>query len=283
MLIPSYDTLVMQGGGVRCLWQAGFLSAVAPHWATPRHISAVSAAAAIACAFAADRLDVGVEAFKEAVNGNRKNFYAGHVFTGRPVFPHATMYRAVLTQMLGEAGMEALRRGPDVHVLLCRPSPRLPPLAVRTLTLGIGVGRKLPSSGLCEALVRAGGLTREFVSVRSCRDAREVAALVLASSSTPPITPLFSYRSRLALDGGVLESVPLGGVRTVGARVLVLLTSHHAGAPPAAFVQAHPAISCVAPSRQIAGAPWDYANPRLLDTFLSLGRDDGLRFLDSQS
>ena len=70
---PSYDNLIMQGGGIRCLWQAGFLSVVAPRWPRmPRKIFAVSAGAAIACAFAADRMDAGVDAFKEAVSKNKR-------------------------------------------------------------------------------------------------------------------------------------------------------------------------------------------------------------------
>ena len=273
----------MQGGGVRCLWQAGFLSAVAPHWEAPRHICAVSAAAAIACAFAAGRLDAGVEAFKAAVANNRKNFYASHVFSRKPLFPHAAMYRTVLAAMLNDAGMEALQGGPDVDVLLCRPPRRLPSVTVRALLLGIGVSRQFQSSRLSAALVRVGQLSPEFVPVRSCRDSSDVADLVLASSSTPPITPLFSYRGRHALDGGVLESVPVSGLRHVRSRALVMLTSHHGGPPPPALVPPHPAITVVAPSRQIPGAPWDYANPELLEAFLALGREDGRRFAESAS
>lgn len=283
MPTPSYDSLVMQGGGVRCLWQAGFLSAVAPHWEPPRHICAVSAAAAIACAFAAGRLDAGVEAFKTAVAGNRRNFYASHAFSRKPLFPHAAMYRTVLAEMLNDAGMEALLRGPDVDVLLCRPPRRLPAVTVRALLLGIGVSRQFRSSRLSAALVRVGRLSPEFVPVRSCRDSIDVADLVLASSSTPPITPLFSYRGRHALDGGVLESVPVSGLRPARSRALVMLTSHHGGPPPPALVPPHPAITVVAPSRQIPGAPWDYANPDLLEAFLALGREDGRRFVESAS
>ena len=283
-MTPSYDNLVLQGGGVRCLWQAGFLSVVAPHWERqPTKILAVSAGAAIACAFAADRLDAGVEAFREAVSKNEKNFYPSHVFSRKRMFPHAAMYRWVLSEVLNDAGMQALHRGPDVDILLCRPPRRLSPATVTALLLGIGLGRRFSSGRICSTLIRTGGLAPEFVSVGSCRDARDVTDLVLASSSTPPFTPLLAFRGRHALDGGVLESVPMSGLRTTGARVLVVLTSHRDRVTRPSALPADATLTQVAPSRHIEGAPWDYANPRLLDVFYALGKEDGAYFVASKA
>lgn len=280
VVTPSFDNLIMQGGGIRCLWQAGFLSVVAPQWPRmPQKIFAVSAGAAIACAFAADRMDAGVEAFKEAVSKNKKNFYPSRLFSRRAVFPHAAMYRGLLSDVLNDSGMKALQRGPDVEILLCRPPRHLAAVTVKALVLGIGLGRRLSSTRICSMLIRTSRLSPEFVSVRSCRDARDVADLVLASSSTPPFTPLFSYHGRHSLDGGVLESVPMSGLRPANAGALVLLTNHHHPTPAPSLSQ-HSRLTHVAPSRHIAGAPWDYANPRLLDAFYSLGREDGARFVE---
>ena len=280
MVTPSYDNLVLQGGGIRCLWQAGFLSVVAPRWGwMPGKIFAVSAGAAIACAFAAGRLDAGVEAFNEAVSRNKKNFYPSHLFSRKRIFPHASMYREVLAEVLTDEGMKALQQGPEVDILLCRPPRRVSSVTATALLFGIGLGRQFSSTRICSTLARAGGLSPEFVSVRSCRDARDVADLVLASSSTPPFTPLCSYRGRHALDGGVLESVPMSGLRTAGTRALVVLTSHDGRPTRPPSLPPHATLTHVAPSRHIEGAPWDYANPRLLDAFYSLGREDGARFL----
>ena len=274
---PSFDALVMQGGGVRCLWQAGFLSAVAPRWERPpAQIVAVSAGAAIACAFAADRLEVGVEAFRKAVSANSKNFYPSHLLSTKRVFPHDAMYRAVLAEVLTDAGLAALQRGPEVDVLLCRPPRHLSSTAVTALLLGLGLGRQLSSKRLCAAVVRAGRFAPEFVSLRSCRDARDTTDLVLASSSTPPFTPLSSYRGGHVLDGGILESVPMSGLKVPGGRALVLLTNQNG--LPGTSLPVSAQVTCVAPSRHIAGAPWDYANLRLLDEFFALGKEDGARF-----
>lgn len=282
MVTPPYDSLVLQGGGIRCLWQAGFLSVVAPRWGRmPTKVFAVSAGAAIACAFAADRLDAGVEAFTEAVSRNPKNFYPSHLFSRKRMFPHASMYREVLAEVLTDAGMKALQQGPEVDILLCRPPRRVSSVTATALLFGIGLGRRFSSSTICSILVRTGRLSPEFVSVRSCRDARDVADLVLASSSTPPFTPLMSYRGRHALDGGVLESVPMSGLLTTGSRALVLLTGHHDRLAHPSSLPPHPTLTHAAPSRHVEGAPWDYANPRLLDEFYSLGKEDGLRFVDA--
>ena len=246
-------------------------------------IFAVSAGAAIACAFAADRLDAGVEAFKEAVSRNKKNFYPSHLFSRKPVFPHAAMYRGLLSDVLNDSGMKALQRGPDVEILLCRPPRRLPSVTVKALLLGIGLGRRLSSQRICSTLIRTSGLSPEFVSVRSCGDARGVTDLVLASSSTPPFTPLFSYQGRHALDGGVLESVPMSGLPTAGAGALVVLTSPNHPLTQQASVSPQSGVTYVAPSRHVEGAPWDYANPRLLDAFYSLGKEDGARFVEAKT
>lgn len=284
-MTPSYDNLIMQGGGIRCLWQAGFLSAVAPHWERmPGTIFAVSAGAAIACAFAADRLDAGVETFREAVSRNKKNFYPSHLLCRKPAFPHAAMYRALLSDVLNDSGMKALRRGADVEILLCRPPRRLSAVTVKALLLGIGLSRRFSTTRkISSTLIRMSGLSPEFVSVRSCLDARSVTDLVLASSSTPPFTPLFSYQGRHALDGGVLESVPMSGLRPAGAGALVMLTSPYRPVTQRSLLSQHSALTYVAPSRHVDGAPWDYANPRLLDAFYSLGKEDGARFVESKA
>lgn len=277
---PAPGTLVLQGGGLRCLWQAGYLSVVAPSWARPpARIVAVSAGAAIACAFAAGRLEAGVDAFRGAVSSNPRNVYPANVFSRSPVFPHHTMYREVLTRVLAAGGAEALQRGPDVEILLCRPPRGASAARVMALLLGIGLGRRFPSAGLGAAVVRRGGLTPEFVSVRTCADAGEVADLVIASSSTPPFTPLSYFRGNYTLDGGVMESVPMSPVRDDGTHALVLLTSHDGLVRHRASLPARPAIVYRAPSRHLAGAPWDYATPHLVEAFYELGREDGLAVL----
>lgn len=280
MATPRFDSLVMQGGGVRCLWQAGFLSVVAPQLERPpAQIVAVSAGSAIACAFAAGRLEAGVESFRHAVSRNEKNFYPSHLLSRKRVFPHAAMYRAVLADVLTDGGMKALREGPEVDVLLCRPPQSFSPARVTALLLGIGLGRRLSSERLVSALVRTGRLSPEFVPVKSCRDAVEVTDLILASSSTPPFTPLCRFQGRHTLDGGVLESVPVSGLRPSATRALVLITSGQFRFTPPASLPRGTSLTTVAPSRHIEGDPWDYANPRLLDACYCLGQEDGGRFL----
>lgn len=283
MTAPRFDSLVMQGGGVRCLWQAGFLSVVAPlEDRRPAQIVAVSAGSAIACAFAAGRLAAGVESFRQAVARNAKNVYPSRLLSGERIFPHAAMYRAVLADVLTDGGMKTLQEGPDVDVLLCRPPHRFSAARVTALLLGVGLGRRLSSERLVAALIRTGRLSPEFVSVRSCRDATEVTDLILASSSTPPFTPLCRFRGHHTLDGGVLESVPVSGLRPGATRALVLITSCQFRFTPPASIPPGTRLTTVAPSRHIEGDPWDYANPQLLDDCYSLGQEDGARFLQGR-
>jgi hypothetical protein len=189
------------------------------------------------------------------------------------------MYRAVLADVLTDGGMKALREGPEVDILLCRPPRSFSPARVTALLLGIGLGRRLSSERLVSALVRTGRLSPEFVPVKSCRDAAEVTDLILASSSTPPFTPLCRFQGRHTLDGGVLESVPVSGLRPSATRALVLITSGQFRFTPPASLPRRTSLTTIAPSRHIEGDPWDYANPQLLDACYALGQEDGARFL----
>jgi predicted patatin/cPLA2 family phospholipase len=58
-------------------------------------------------------------------------------------------------------------------------------------------------------LARRLGFHAEYASVRECESADALADLVLASSCTPPFTPLLHHAGRPVLDGSIADNVPV--------------------------------------------------------------------------
>ncbi|UXY17310.1 patatin-like phospholipase family protein [Chitiniphilus purpureus] len=272
-----FEHLVMQGGGIRCFWQAGFLSRLNEGMPLrPLSIFSVSAAAGMACAFAAGRIEFSIEWFKQAARSNRSNFYPGNLFSGKPLFPHAAIYRRLLEDVFAGPAFEALKTAPDVQVLLARPPGRCPPAAVIPLGALLYAVRSRVSRSAWERIRRWSRFSTEFVSVRHCRTPGEVADLVLASSCTPPVTPLYHFSGRPSLDGGLLESVPRSALGDLHGPALILLTK-----APGTLLRGRPQDVLVHPSRPLTVAAWDYTNPAAIDALVALGKEDAERFLQS--
>ena len=106
-MIEEITYLVLQGGGIRCAWQAGFVAALeGERPIRPHAISAVSASSAVACAIVCRRLEFAVNCFRAAIDGNKKNIYLTRVLKGERAFPHAEIYRKVLLQVFFLPGSE---------------------------------------------------------------------------------------------------------------------------------------------------------------------------------
>jgi predicted acylesterase/phospholipase RssA len=107
------------------------------------------------------------------------------------------------------------------------------------------------------------------VDARSCESAEELADLVLASSSTPPFTPVGRFRGRALLDGGLVDNVPASAAEDVGGvrGNLVLMTRPY----PASCLGLHGARLYVAPTMPTPIDAWDYTQPELVDETIAMG------------
>jgi predicted patatin/cPLA2 family phospholipase len=263
--------VVFAGGGNRCLWQAGFWSAAAPRLdLVPRRIAATSAGAAIACVLFAGRLREGLAHFRAATAANRRNAYPANVLRGRAVFPHAAMYRRALLETIDAAALARLRAGPEIVVPITR-APRW--LGTRSAFAVAGVFDAIEHA-LARSphprLARQCGFGVEYGRVSECATPDALADLVLASSCTPPFTPLLSHAGRPALDGGIVDNAP---VEAVGdGPTLVLLTRSFTRLP------AHPMRTYLQPSQRVPVKSWDYTDPAGLDAAFALGQRDAERW-----
>src|SRR5436189_2660351 len=209
-MLEDFKYLVLQAGGTKCAWQAGFLTALeAAGSFRPQAISAVSASSAVACAMVCRRLEFAVDCFKAAMANNRKNIYLSHLLKRQRIFPHAAIYRDALLRVFDQPSLEALYAGPDIQILVTRTSPRLPGYVGMMTGLSVCVFRGFGKHPWYRQIEEGLGFSKEFISVKRCVSPDELANLVLASSCTPPFTPWYSLHGRPVLDGGLIEDIPL--------------------------------------------------------------------------
>ncbi len=275
----DFTSVVFAGGGSRCAWQVGFWQEVAPFLKNgPRAVGAVSAGAAMACFVFSGNAAAAMAYFQKITGRNPKNFYPENLFKGVPMFPHLEMYRNTLLTVFDSDALKNLHQGPDIRILLTRPPVwARPTMAILLGFLCYQVEKSLLAP-LHPRMAIAIGFRPEIVSVRSCTTPEMLAELILASSCTPPFTPVLYWNGSVALDGGLIDNVPYRAVDDVGGNTLFLLTRsyRHQSLP------SNPEHTYIQPSRPITISKWDYTNPTgLLETY-ELGREDGKRFGQSQ-
>ncbi|MCL4184502.1 MAG: patatin-like phospholipase family protein [Burkholderiaceae bacterium] len=274
-----FEQVVFAGGGNRCWWQAGFWETVAPALAMrPRVIAGVSAGAATACLLYANDARTALAYYREALAGNRRNVYPLNLLRrGRPVFPHNAIYRKALQTLLGGEHFERLMRtAPEIRVQFAR-IPRWlgPRSAVAFGIVGYNVEKYVRRS-LHPGFGRAVGFRSEVARVQDCRDADELVSLIIASSCTPPFTPIEYRGGRPTMDGGLVDNVPVDAVDRDGGPTLVLTTRRYPRHTPV-FVRAGRIY--VQPSRQVAASSWDYTSPDTYEQTWRQGCEDGEAFL----
>ncbi len=244
------NALALQGGGCRAFFQLGVLATAGDALGPFDEIAAVSASTAMAAAHVVRLHAEALERFARRVRKNRRNFYPGALLRGRRLTPHLAMYRETVLECLSGEKFAELRRSPT---------------ALRFL-VGVGPAR---SRALVLALAATAAITRRPAPLVAARaiDARALASpaaladAILASSAFPPFTPLPLVDGRFAIDGGVVESVPLS-LLTAGARVTAILTR------PTPWRPLPPSVRVIAPREPLPIAIWDYADePRLRATW----------------
>ncbi|MFO7568709.1 MAG: patatin-like phospholipase family protein [Smithellaceae bacterium] len=274
-----YSAIVFAGGGCRCLWQVGFLSEAEPALGIkPNVIAAASAGAAMACIYYAGRADFALDHFKKATSGNRKNFYLSNLFADRPAFPHYAIYRDLMLAALDKEALMRLRKGPSIRVAISRPPAGLGPRAASLIgILAYLIDRRLYGYVHPKLPARL-GFHPEILTAQNCKTAEDLADLVLASSCTPPFTPILRITGKTALDGGLFDNVPSHALSKHDNPALILLTRRYAESA----IPKIPGRLYVQPSQPLPISKWDYTNPLKMQETFDSGRKDGERFATQQ-
>jgi predicted acylesterase/phospholipase RssA len=253
----------------------GFWETVAPVIGLePRVVAAVSAGAFMAAMLFSGRMELAMANALAAFTSNRRNFIPAELLRGRRPFPHPAIFRGML-DVLDEEALERLRGGPELRVLLARPPRWTGALGAVLLGFGAYTLEKALWAPLHPRLPARLGFTPEVVRVSDCRTPAELADLIVATSCTPPVVPTMYRNGRPALDGGLVDNVPLLAIAEDEGPTLVLLTRRYR--PEA--LRGRPGVTYLQPSRPIATAKWDYTDAQGVRAAHDLGRADGEAFL----
>lgn len=270
-----FDAIVFAGGGSRCFWQMGFYETAAPALGImPDQIAAASAGSAIALTLLAGKNDEAMDIFCQMTAMNGKNIYPSNILKGKPPFPHYRMYSEILSSLIDEKVLKHLRSAPSLRVIISRPPRFLGPRSATVTGIATYSLEKTFRYPVHPAWPAAIGFTPEVVTAQDVWGVDEMVQLVLASSSTPPMVPVINWDGRPALDGGLVDNVPVRALHGEPSRTLVLLTRQYPEkAIPATFQRLY-----VQPSRPIPISKWDYTSPEGLREARALGQEDGEKF-----
>jgi len=271
--------LTLAGGGNRSFYQQALLEAWGEQlWPRVAAVSCASAGAAIITLLLAGRASQARSHWDELRRGITKNLDPTRLLRGQTLAPHGAIYRSTVVHALEHGGLERLQAVPFPILVLCAVPPARLPTALATW---LGLGSYALEKKLAPALLhpRAGSRLgfREFVfDARQCETPDELADLVLASSSTPPFTPVGNFRGQRLLDGGIIDNAPaflverLAGVQ----KNLVILTRPY---PVGVTGQVGKRLY-LEPSAAIPIHRWDYRESADVEATLQLGRHDARHF-----
>ncbi len=264
--------LTFAGGGNRSFYGLGLLhrwhEALLPRVAA---IAACSAGACVVATFLSGRRDEARRYWLHRARGITRNFDWGKLLRGERPAPQGEIYRDTLLVTFADGGFERVRRQPFPIYVLAAAFPGLMPRYV-SVALGIGLYslersvRRAPHPRSPRLL----GFTPVVVDARSCESPEELAHLILASSATPPFTPIGAFRGMRLLDGGMIDNAPafVAEQRHPQARhsVVMLSRPYH---PSVLGIQGKRLY--LAPTRPTPIGRWDYTQPDLLDDTVAMG------------
>ena len=238
----------------------------------PEVVASVSAGAAFACAALGGQTRAVLDEFKRRTDANPSNLHLRNVGRADPVFPHHAMYRGTIETITTPAMLDALKQGPEIHVLLSRaPKGWHPAVAAAVGLVTYRLERKVARRVRARWPQRL-GYAPSMVRADTCANAGELADLILQSSCVPPLMPLMHRDDHPVLDGALIDGVPVEHVSARGP-TFVLLSRHDDTIPTP------PGVTAVRPSAPVPVALWDYANPDRIQRTFDLGRRDGAEFV----
>lgn len=264
--------LTFAGGGNRAFYQLGLMN----RWQSrllPRvgAIASCSAGAFVATLMLTGRHEKVRAYWLERRSGVLRNFDWGQALRGQSPAPHGPIYRDTLLFAYSDGGLEKVREQPFPIYVVASAFPRRLPAAAAA---GLGIVAYQLEKALRRGMVhpswgRALGFAPVVVDARSCETKEELANLVLASSATPPFTPIGSFRGQSLLDGGLIDNVPAFAAESfTDARAnIVLLTRPY----PQAALATRDSRIYIAPTEPVPVERWDYTRPHLLDETIAMG------------
>jgi predicted acylesterase/phospholipase RssA len=234
-------------------------------------IASCSAGACVITTFLSGRREEARRFWLERASGITRNFDWSKLLTGQRPAPQGEIYRETLLVTFAEGGLERIRAQPfPIYVL----ASAFPVVLPRALAVALGIGMYSVERSMRRAphpvSPRWLGFKAVAVDARSCETVEELATLILASSATPPFTPLGLFRGQRLLDGGMIDNAPAFVVESrhpeLRHSIVMLSRPYH---PTVMGIQGERLY--LAPSRPTPIGRWDYTQPHLLDETVAMG------------
>lgn len=262
--------LTFAGGGNRAFYQLGLMN----RWRElllPRvaAVAACSAGACVAVVLLSGRQRETQERWHELRRGLRKNFELRRLLRGENPAPHGRIYRELVVHAMRDGGLDRLRAQPFPVLALSTRIPAPVPVSAALLA-GLGLyrlERRLHPRRLHRTWPLRAGFRAVVRDLRECNSPEQVADWVLASSATPPFTPLGRIDGQRLVDGGLIDTAPaFVAERVAGVRRSVVMLTRPWPEPPRAGERLY-----VGPRRAIGVSAWDYTEGRHVEAIISQG------------
>ncbi|MBT8417760.1 MAG: patatin-like phospholipase family protein [Silicimonas sp.] len=271
-----FEQVVFSGGGLRCFWQGGFVSAVDEALGlSPSRISGVSGGALAGSAWLAGRerdlLERMASAFEqEDWHATLEDLDESH---GRT--PHQRVYDSVVRDVLDKTAAAKIADGPSFQILIGHPPTNSASgLTGAAMTFAYEAELHIvnaPHFNWAEKM----GMTVSFVDARDAARSGKLADLVIAAATIPPIFRTPEWDGRRVIDGGMADQAPMP--EPDDGPTLVLLTRQYRRLPDV------PGRLYVAPSKETPADKIDFTDPAKLRETWSLGEKDGEKFLNERN
>ena len=263
--------LTFAGGGNRAFYVMGLLDAwhdvLLPRTAV---VSSCSAGACVITTFLSGRRAEARDFWLSRVRGITRNFDWRKLLRGERPAPQGEIYRETLRVTFADGGLDRIRAQPfPIYVLAARLPPFVPGSVLAALGISLYSAERAVKRAPHPRLPGVLGFAPVAVDARTCESVDELTDLILASSATPPFTPIGAFRGQRLLDGGMIDNAPaFVAERHPGVeRSIVLLTRPYHGS--VLGVQGRRLY--LAPTTPTPINRWDYTQPHLLDDTIAMG------------
>jgi hypothetical protein len=276
----AFAAIAFAGGGNRCYWQGGvWESLAAAGLAVPRLMVGVSGggwAATYSVAGIGPRVR---ELVMQGCRSGTPNMVPSRVLRGQSPFPVGGMYRELLVTLMTPDVLVRLHQGPEILLKVARPPAFLPAgLAAAIGILGYQVEKAL-TNRLHPRVGRRLGFRPDWISTHALETPADLVAALMATSSVPPFMPIGRVGGARALDGGLVDNVPVEKLQpfeAAGEPTLVLVTRRYANLP-------EPGLrTYLQPSAPVPVGKFDVTNAEGIRLAYELGLKDGAAFAASR-
>lgn len=276
MSAPVRDLgVTLAGGGNRAFYQTGVLEVLGERLLS--RVAAVGCVSAGSCVIATllSGRTAEVRAYWEQRRAHvTRNFAWGNLLKGRNPTPHAPIFRDTLRHTFIEGGLERIRETPFPIWVLTAEFPRALPAgaAVAVGLSGYSLEKRVAKGRIHPEWGKAMGFRPRVVDARDCETVDELTDLIMASSSTPPFTPVGAFRGTRLLDGGMVDNVPAFVTEqspAVRANLVILTRPYPRGAHWRDGRRLY-----LAPTTDTPANRWDYTSAQRVWDTIAMGADE---------